>query len=175
MSAVSSSSTSRPIDTMRSMPEPTGTSFGAILPLPSAAFEPASRPFTPSIRGIEKPQMSASRTPTVRPRAASAAARFAVIDDLPTPPLPLPTAMTRVVAGTSVAGADWDARRRAFCISSERSSWVISSYSTRTSATPGRPATLERTSVPIWPRSGHAAVVRATLTTTSPFGSTRTA
>ena len=53
--------------------------------------------------------MSASRTPTVRPRAASAAARFAVIDDLPTPPLPLPTAMTRVVAGTSVAGADCDA------------------------------------------------------------------
>ena len=80
------------------------TSFGAILPLPSAALAPASRPFTPSMRGIEKPQMSASSTPTVRPRAASAAARFAVIDDLPTPPLPLPTAMTRVVGGTSVVG-----------------------------------------------------------------------
>ena len=61
------------------------------------------------MRGIEKPQMSASSTPTVRPRAASAAARFAVIDDLPTPPLPLPTAITRVVAETSVAGADCDA------------------------------------------------------------------
>ena len=34
--------------------------------------------------------MSASSTPTVSPRAASAAARFAVTDDLPTPPLPLP-------------------------------------------------------------------------------------
>ncbi len=128
---------------------PTATSCGAILPLPSAAFEPASRPLTPSMRGIEKPQMSASSTPTVRPRAASAAARLAVIDDLPTPPLPLPTAITRVVAGTSVTGADCEARSRAFCMRAERSSWVISSYSTVTSPTPGSPATFERTSVPI--------------------------
>ena len=49
-----------------------------------------------------KPQMSASSTPTVSPRAASAAARLAVTDDLPTPPLPLATASTRVVDGTSV-------------------------------------------------------------------------
>ena len=97
-----------------------------------------------------------------------------MIDDLPTPPLPLPTAITRVVAGTSVAGADCDARSRAFCMSAERSSWVISSYSTVTSPTPGSPATLERTSVPIWPRSGQAAVVSATLTMTSPLGATRT-
>ena len=48
-----------------------------------------SRPSTPSIRGTLKPQMSASSTPTVRPRAASATARFTVTDDLPTPPLPL--------------------------------------------------------------------------------------
>ncbi len=34
-----------------------------------------------------------------------------MIDDLPTPPLPLPTAMTRVVAGTSVIGADCEARK----------------------------------------------------------------
>ena len=93
-----------------------------ILPLPSAAFTPASRPLTPSMRGIEKPQMSASSTPTVSPRAASAAARFAVIDDFPTPPLPLPIAMTRVVAAISVGGADCDARRRAFCMTAERSS-----------------------------------------------------
>ena len=40
--------------------------------------------------------MSASTTPTDRPRAASAAARFTVTEDLPTPPLPEATAYTRV-------------------------------------------------------------------------------
>ena len=40
--------------------------------------------------------MSASMTPTLSPCAASAAARFAVMEDLPTPPLPEVTAMTRV-------------------------------------------------------------------------------
>ena len=69
-----------------------------------------------------------------------------------------------------MAGADCEARSRAFCMSAERSSWVISSYSTLTSPTPGRPATFERTSVPIWPRSGQAAVVSATFTMTSPLG-----
>ncbi len=108
------------------------------------------------------------------PRAASAAARLAVIDDLPTPPLPLPTAITRVVADTSVGGACCDACQRARCIRFERSSWVISSYSTSTSRTPGRPATFELTSLPIWPRNGHAAVVSATFTVTSPSGPTST-
>ena len=40
--------------------------------------------------------MSASTTPTLRPCAASAAARLTVTEDLPTPPLPLATAYTRV-------------------------------------------------------------------------------
>ena len=57
MSAVSSSSTSSPIDTIRSRPSPTGTSLGAILPLPSAVFAPASRPFTPSMRDREAPDV----------------------------------------------------------------------------------------------------------------------
>ena len=85
-------------------------------------------------------------------------------DDLPTPPFPLATAMTRVVAGTSVPGAcsrrvEAGAlhRRRAFC------SWVISSYSTLTPVTPGRPRTFDSTSVAIWPRSGQPAVVSATV------------
>ena len=34
------------------------------------------------------PYTSASTTPTDRPQAAIEAARFAVTDDLPTPPLP---------------------------------------------------------------------------------------
>ena len=40
--------------------------------------------------------MSASITPTSAPPAASDAARFAVSDDLPTPPLPDATAITDV-------------------------------------------------------------------------------
>ncbi len=37
--------------------------------------------------------MSASRSPAFRPRPARATAKFAATVDLPTPPLPLPTAM----------------------------------------------------------------------------------
>ena len=66
------------------------TTCGSILP-----SAPPRRPSTPNMRGTLKPQMSASRTPTRRPRAASAAARFTVTDDLPTPPFPLATASTR--------------------------------------------------------------------------------
>ena len=44
--------------------------------------------------------MSASRTPTRRPAEDSAAARLTVSDDLPTPPLPLATARTRVERST---------------------------------------------------------------------------
>ena len=45
-------------------------------------------PVAPSIRGMLWPYTSASTTPTDRPRATIEAARFAVTDDLPTPPLP---------------------------------------------------------------------------------------
>ena len=108
MSAVDSSSTRKPIDTISSVPGRAagstvfGTSrwWGTILP-----SSPLSRPSTPSMRGTLKPQMSASSTPTRRPRAASAAARFTVTELLPTPPLPLDTASTRVVTGMVVSGA----------------------------------------------------------------------
>ena len=50
----------------------------------------------PSMRGIEKPHTSASTAATAWPRAASATARLVVTDDLPTPPLPDDTAITRV-------------------------------------------------------------------------------
>ena len=69
--------------------------------------------------GTLKPQMSASRTPTVSPLAASAAARLTVTDDLPTPPLPLATARTRVVDGTSVGAACSRALNRARCIAAD--------------------------------------------------------
>ena len=52
------------------------------------------RSVMPSRRGTEKPQMSASSTPTVRPWRARATARLTVTELLPTPPLPL--AMARI-------------------------------------------------------------------------------
>ena len=112
MSAVLSSSTRKPIDTTfeRAVADGAAT-LGSILP-----SLPPRRPSTPSMRGTLKPQMSASSTPTVSPRAASAAARFTVTDDLPTPPLPLATASTRVVDGTSVGAASSRALNRARCI-----------------------------------------------------------
>jgi hypothetical protein len=46
------------------------------------------------MRGCEYPHTSASRMPTCLPSVASAAARFAVTLDLPTPPLPDPMQTT---------------------------------------------------------------------------------
>src|ERR1035438_7823182 len=59
----------------------------------------------PNNRLKENPQMSASNTPTQRPVSASATARFAVIDDLPTPPLPEAIMRTGVCVGMDVDGA----------------------------------------------------------------------
>ena len=91
----------------------------------------------PSMRGTEKPQMSASSTPTVKPIGAIAAARLTVTELLPTPPLPEAMASTRVVAGIWVSGAFSRACQRALSITSERSSLVISPQSICTSRTPG--------------------------------------
>ena len=60
----------------------------------------------PSMRGMEKPQMSASMTPTANPRWARAAARLTVMEDLPTPPLPEATASTRAPVGTALGPAE---------------------------------------------------------------------
>ena len=90
-----------------------------------------------NIRGIEKPQMSASRTPTTLPAAASAAARFTVTDDLPTPPLPLAIARTRAVVGTAVSVAFSRAFQRARVMTADRSSAFISPQSILTLVTHG--------------------------------------
>jgi len=71
--------------------------------------------------------------------------------------------MTRVVAEISVGAPAVTRADGARCITAERSSCVISAYSTATSATPGTPATFDWTSLAIWPRSGQAAVVSATF------------
>jgi hypothetical protein len=83
--------------------------------------------------------MSASTTPTDSPRAASAAARFTVTDDLPTPPLPEATQYTRVsdpgwANGMTASGAS---PRR--CLRMSARCWsLITSSSTRTDVIPGR-------------------------------------
>ena len=65
--------------------------------------------------------MSASSSPTTRPRRARATARFTLTDDLPTPPLPEATASTLVVGGMSVATARSWALSRALAMSADRS------------------------------------------------------
>jgi hypothetical protein len=72
------------------------------------------------------------------PRWASCAARLAVIDDLPTPPLPEAMATMRVVGGMSVSTAFSRALNRARAMTPFFCSVVISPKWTRTSATPGR-------------------------------------
>src|SRR5947209_7467441 len=167
MIASSSPSARKPIDTTFSCPEPTGLVTGIIdhaSVVPSASM----RPSRPSMRGTEKPQMSASSNPTVRPRAARAAARFTVTDDLPTPPLPDATATTRALGGISVSVG----RSRAFHLARDitrlRSSAVISAMRTRTETTPGSPPTRASTSLRSWVRRGQPAMVRASSTSTSP-------
>ena len=84
--------------------------------------------------------MSASTTPTDRPRAASAAARLTVTLDLPTPPLPLATAYTLVREPGWANGMTGSAaaRRRAGCVCrSLRCSAVITPKSISTAGDPG--------------------------------------
>ena len=82
--------------------------------------------------------MSASTTPTFWPEAASAAARFTVTDDLPTPPLPLATAYTRVSEDGWANGISGSGRPPRSCVcSARRCSSLITSSSTRTADTPG--------------------------------------
>ena len=118
----------------------------------------------PSIRGMLNPQMSASSTPTVKPRAASAAARFTVTDDLPTPPLPDATASTRVLACTCVGAALSRAVRRARSITRAFSAAFSSSQCSRTFSMPANPATRVSQSRLMVARSGQPAVVKATVT-----------
>ena len=116
--------------------------------------------------------MSASSTPTVKPCAATAAARLTVTELLPTPPLPLAIASTRVLSEMAVSGADSRAFQRAFVITSLRSSLVISPQSIRTSVTPGCTATRVSTSFLIWARNGQPPMVSLTPTVTAPSGVT---
>ena len=112
--------------------------------------------------------MSASRTPTWRPSLANATATLAAMDDLPTPPLPEAIMKTGTPRPMDVSGArDW-AMARAASMTAALAAASITPSSTRTSLTPSRPRSDSRTSRSMGPRSGQAAVVRATSTWTTP-------
>src|SRR3954447_9879510 len=110
--------------------------------------------------------MSASSTPTSRPRAARAAAMLTVRVDLPTPPFPEATARTRVVAG------NWTPRTsappRSCVVSAARSSGDMTSNASVTDVTPGSVATCSCTWSSKLERSGQPATVSAIMTATAP-------
>src|SRR3954469_16533193 len=117
--------------------------------------------------------MSASTTPTDRPRAASAAARFTVTDDLPTPPLPDATQYTPVSEPGWANGITASAAppRRPLRISARCSSLMTSS-STRTAVTPGTRETASVTRLVIVSRIGQPATVRNTPISATPSTTT---
>ncbi len=134
----------------------------------------------PSMRGIEKPQTSASTTAVFLPRLARLTARLVVTDDLPTPPLPEATSSTRVFEDGSANGMarpsawPWAAWLPAVAPGSPticwrtaaRSSSVITSKVTRTESTSSRAWTASPTRRSISFFSGQPGTVRATSTWT---------
>ncbi len=119
--------------------------------------------------------MSASRTPTFCPAAASAAARFTVTEDLPTPPLPLAIANTLVSDVGWAKGISFSGRPpRSLPWSSLRCCSLITSRSTWTSATPGSLLTAAVTSLVMVSRSGQPDTVSQMSTRTTPRPSTAT-
>jgi len=130
------------------------------------------RPSIPSMRGTEKPQMSASMRPTLKPRMARAAAIFTVTEDLPTPPLPEAMASTRVVAGMAVGPALSAAFFLARSMVAAFSSLLSSVQSILTLVMPGNDSMRALVSLRICARSGHPIVVSAMVTMTSPSSET---
>ena len=110
------------------------------------------------------PVMSASRMPTWFPSRRSATASSPLTNDLPTPPLPLITAITRRISlrCSALPFCPWGTPRpiRRF------SSSVISVSSTSTLLTPSRAPTAAFTSPTIWLLSGQPSVVKARVMST---------
>ena len=127
INAAPSSSTRKPIDTTFSTPPgPPFSPFDRIswaVDLSVVSAEPAVD--AEHAGDAEAPDVGVEHADR-EPRAASAVARFTVTDDLPTPPFPLATATTRVVAGTSVGAACSRAFNRARCIACAFCCWLIS-------------------------------------------------
>ena len=101
--------------------------------------------------------MSPSRSPTAAPVAASAAARLAETVDFPTPPLPLPIAITWATPSSALRSAVGSLGLR-----TRETVWIA------TSRTPGTVIAADRHSLSSWPLSGHAAVVSTSVKATFP-------
>src|SRR2546421_5482329 len=101
--------------------------------------------------------MSASRRPTRAPASWSEAARLTAIVDLPTPPLPEPTAITCFTPGMAAS--------RARPLKAARTLAVIFKS---TPVTPGMPATSSVASDWKRSRTGHAGVVSSKVKLTFP-------
>src|SRR5665811_559663 len=115
--------------------------------------------------------MSSTRGPS----AAIATARFAVTEDLPTPPLPDAIAYTRVRLSVCVNGMTGSGvPPRSWVRSSLRCFSDITPISTRTPVTPSRALAAAVTSLVRVSLSGHPAVVRSIPTTTPPSSATST-
>ena len=128
----------------------------------------------PSIRGTEKPAMSASSTPTVKPLMARPAARLTDIDDLPTPPLPEDTATTLALGGHCGPRRGLARLPASPCHHGRLLLPVHLARLDLDRSDAGRAPTLPVTSALIWPLRGHEGVVSATRTTTTPFGCSST-
>ncbi len=100
------------------------------------------------------------------PSRSNAAARFTESVDLPTPPLPLAIARTRVDAPTEIPFERPSTLPRSFCVSAARSSGLITSNSSETDSTPGSGSMCSRTWFSKLERSGQPATVRAIVTAT---------
>ena len=127
------------------------------------------------MRGTEKPQMSASSTPTVKPSPAMAAARLTVTELLPTPPLP--DAMARTACG----GGDLGVGRGLAGVPASLEHDLGALFARHLApvdlhvAHTGVAATRVSTSFLIWPRSGQPPMVSLTVSCTIAVGrSTRT-
>ena len=92
----SSFSSNRDVDMMRT---PYLLSLGS-RPSPSRSI--SGEPLTPNMRGMEGPVISASSTAADRPFFCTAQASREVTRDLPTPPLPETTPMTRFTVDFSL-------------------------------------------------------------------------
>ena len=137
---------------------------------------------TPSIRGIEKPYTSASITATLWPCWASATARLAVTEDLPTPPLPEEISSGRVREPGSLKGmarpsawpwAGWEPAVDAGVAVealAQLGALVVGHHGEVEGdvVDAGQARTAPVTRLVISARSGHPATVRATRTATRP-------
>ena len=103
--------------------------------------------------------------PTDLPSSVSAAARFAVSVDLPTPPLPDPTHRTLRTWASAPAGSEL--RPSVFC-SAAFSPSERTSNATLTVPTPSTVLASRTTASVKWPRIGQPAVVSEIVTATSP-------